>query len=102
MMSRSDAVQERQLVLMENMSKRLDKIMEGQTKLEDTNTVLQQENAKLKNQLSRLEGTKKKVSKRAKSSRSESNVEIPNDLRVSIILLLLRSTIAIITSIVSG
>ncbi|KAJ7360607.1 hypothetical protein OS493_015715 [Desmophyllum pertusum] len=55
--------------------------MEGQTKLEDTNTVLQQENAKLKNQLSRLEGTKKKVSKRAKSSRSESNVEIPNDLR---------------------
>ena len=32
---------------MERMSRRIDSILEGQKKLEDTNAVLQQENAKL-------------------------------------------------------
>ena len=47
MMAANDPVQERQLVLMERMSGRIDSILEGQKKLEDTNAVLQQENAKL-------------------------------------------------------
>ena len=51
MMAANDPVQERQLVLMERMSRRIDSILEGQKKLEDTNAVLRQENAKLKNQL---------------------------------------------------
>ena len=89
MMAANDPVQERQLVLMERMSRRIDSILEGQKKLEDTNAVLQQENAKLKNQLASLEGqAKKKGNKRSKSSRRESNVVIPNHLRVSILLLL--------------
>ena len=89
MMAANDPVQERQLVLMERMSRRIDSILEGQNKLEDTNAVLQQENAKLKNQLASLEGqAKKKGNKRSKSSRRESNVVIPNDLRVNILLLL--------------
>ena len=89
MMAANDPVQERQLVLMERMSRRIDSILEGQKKLEDTNAVLQQENAKLKNQLASLEGqAKKKGNKRSKSSRRESNVVIPNYLRVSILLLL--------------
>ena len=67
---------------MENMSKRLDKILDGQKKLEETNAVLQEENAKLKNQLSRLEATKR-VNKRSRSARTDSSVDIPNDLRVS-------------------
>ena len=69
MMAANDPVQERQLVLMERMSRRIDSILEGQKKLEDTNAVLQQENAKLKNQLASLEGqAKKKGNKRSKSS----------------------------------
>ena len=89
MMAANDPVQERQLVLMERMSRRIDSILEGQKKLEDTNAVLQQKNAKLKNQLASLEGqAKKKGNKRSKSSRRESNVVIPNDLRVNILLLL--------------
>ena len=89
MMAANDPVQERQLVLMERMSRRIDSILERQKKLEDTNAVLQQENAKLKNQLASLEGqAKKKGNKRSKSSRRESNVVIPNDLRVNILLLL--------------
>ena len=89
MMAANDPVQERQLVLMERMSRRIDSILEEQNKLEDTNAVLQQENAKLKNQLASLEGqAKKKGNKRSKSSRRESNVVIPNYLRVSILLLL--------------
>ena len=89
MMAANDPVQERQLVLMERMSRRIDSILEGQKKLEDTNAVLQQKNAKLKNQLASLEGqAKKKGNKRSKSSRRESNVVIPNHLRVSILLLL--------------
>lgn len=73
--------QERQLVLMETMNKRLDSILEGQKKLEEKNMNLQQENAKLKSQLER-----KTVQTRRRSTRSSSkpsNVEIPNDLRVS-------------------
>ena len=89
MMAANDPVQERQLVLMERKSRRIDSILEGQKKLEDTNAVLQQKNAKLKNQLASLEGqAKKKGNKRSKSSRRESNVVIPNYLRVSILLLL--------------
>ena len=37
MMAANDPVQERQLVLMERMSRRIDSILEGQKKLEDTN-----------------------------------------------------------------
>ena len=73
--------QERQLVLMETMNKRLDSILEGQKKLEEKNMNLQQENAKLKSQLER-----KTVQMRSRSTRSsskQSNVEIPNYLRVS-------------------
>ena len=89
MMAANDPVQERQLVLMERMSRRIDSILEGQKKPEDTNAVLQQKNAKLKNQLASLEGqAKKKDNKRSKSSRRESNVVIPNYLRVGILLLL--------------
>ena len=89
MMAANDPVQERQLVLMERKSRRIDSILEGQKKLEDTNAVLQQKNAKLKNQLASLEGqAKKKGNKRSKSSLRESNVVIPNYLRVSILLLL--------------
>ena len=86
MMAANDPVQERQLVLMERMSRRIDSILEGQKKLEDTNAVLQQKNAKLKNQLASLQGqAKRKGNKRSKSSRRESNVVIPNYLRVSIL-----------------
>ena len=89
MMAANDPVQERQLVLMERKSRRIDSILEGQKKLEDTNAVLQQKNAKLKNQLASLQGqAKRKGNKRSKSSRRESNVVIPNDLRVNILLLL--------------
>ena len=89
MMAANDPVQERQLVLMERKSRRIDSILEGQKKLEDTNAVLQQKNAKLKNQLASLQGqAKRKGNKRSKSSRRESNVVIPNYLRVSILLLL--------------
>lgn len=71
------------------MSRRIDSILEGQKELEDTNAVLQQENAKLKNHLLSLEGqAKKKASKRSKSSHRESNFVILKDLRVSILLLL--------------
>ncbi|CAH3158498.1 unnamed protein product, partial [Pocillopora meandrina] len=88
-MAANDPVQERQLVLMERMSRRIDSILEGQKKLEDTNAVLQQENAKLKNQLASLEGqAKKKGNKRSKSSRRESNVVIPNDLRMLVLVLI--------------
>lgn len=57
--------QERQLVLMETMNKRLDSILEGQKKLEEKNMNLQQENAKLKSQLER-----KTVQTRRRSTRS--------------------------------
>lgn len=73
--------QERQLVLMETMNKRLDSILEGQKKLEEKNMNLQQENAKLKSQLERKTVQMRRCSTR--SSSKQSNVEIPNDLRVS-------------------
>ena len=73
--------QERQLVLMETMNKRLDSILEGQKKLEEKNMNLQQENAKLKSQLERKTVQTRRRS--TKSSSKQSNVEIPNDLRVS-------------------
>ena len=46
MMAANDPVQERQLVLMERMSRRIDSILEGQKKLEDTNAVLQKKKCK--------------------------------------------------------
>ena len=73
--------QERQLVLMETMNKRLDSILEGQKKLEEKNMNLQQENAKLKSQLERK--TVQTGERSTRSSSKQSNVEIPNDLRVS-------------------
>lgn len=73
--------QERQLVLMETMNKRLDSILEGQKKLKEKNMNLQQENAKLKSQLERKTVQTRRHSTR--SSSKQSNVEIPNDLRVS-------------------
>ena len=86
MATRYDSAQERQLLLMENMNKRLDAILESQKKLEQSNAVLKEDNDKLKNQLAhaKLDGTRRKTSKRP-SSRSDSNVDIPNDLRVSIL-----------------
>lgn len=74
------------LFLWKEWVERIDSILEGQKKLKNTNAVLQQENAKLKNQLASLEGqAKKKGNKRSKSSRRDSNVVIPNDLRVNIL-----------------
>lgn len=66
---------------METMNKSLDSILEGQKKLEEKNMNLQQENAKLKSQLERKTVQTRKRSTR--SSSKQSNVEIPNDLRVS-------------------
>ena len=67
--------QERQLVLMETMNKRLDSILEGQKKLEEKNMNLQQENAKLKSQLERKTMQTRRCSTR--SSSKQSNAEKP-------------------------
>ena len=78
--NQSSAAQERQLILMERMNRRLDLILEGQMKLEEANGNLQRENTQLKNELAKQERVKMK-SKRASKGR-ESRVEIPNDLKV--------------------
>ena len=83
-MNQSSAAQERQLILMERMNRRLDSILESQKKLEETNSNLQFENTKLRNELAKKERVMK--SKRASKSR-ESSVEIPNDLKVKYILI---------------
>ena len=84
--NQSSAAQERQLILVERMNRRLDSILEGQKKLEETNSNLQLENMKLKNELAKQERVMK--SKRASKSR-ESSVEIPNDLKVKYIIILI-------------
>ena len=50
-MDPSNALQERQLVLMETMNRRLESIQEGQKKLEEANATLRNENEMLRNQL---------------------------------------------------
>ena len=83
--NQSSAAQERQLILMERMNRRLDSILEGQKKLEETNSNLQLENAKLKDELAKQE---RRVMKSRRGSKSrESCVEIPNDLKVKYILI---------------
>lgn len=79
-MTTSNAQQERQLLLMERMSGKIDSIVESQKKLEDANRGLQQENERL-----RIELQKKEKQKRCGSriSRRSSTVEIPSELRVS-------------------
>ena len=80
-MATNSASQERQLILMEKMSKRLDSIQESQKKLEETNARLLEENTKLKNDLAKQE-RQQKGRRTSRSSRRDSNVEIPSDLRV--------------------
>ena len=82
--NQSSAAQERQLILMERMNRRLDSIWESQKKLEETNSNLWFENSKLKNELAKHERVMK--SKQASKTR-ESSVEIPDDLRVRYILI---------------
>ena len=76
-----DAVQERQLVLMEKMNRRLDAIQEGQKKLKEANATLRNENETLRTELERQQTQK---SRRGRKSRVQSTVEVPNDLRVGI------------------
>ena len=83
--NQSSAAQERQLILMERMNRRLDSIFEGQKKLEETNSNLQLENTRLKNELAKQE-RRVMTSKRGSKSR-ESCVEIPNDLKVKYTLI---------------
>ena len=74
--------QERQLVLMESMKRRLGSILESQKKLEEKNATLQQENVKLRSELSkqeRLNNTKRS----SKRKHTESKVD-PMDLRVGL------------------
>ena len=79
--NQSSAAQEKQLILMERMNRRLDSILEGQKKLEETNSNLQLENTRLKNELAKHERRVNMTSKWGSKSR-ESCVEIPNDLKV--------------------
>ena len=83
--NQSSAAQERQLILMERMNSRLDSILEGQKKLEETNSNLQLENTRLKNELAKQE-CRVMTSKRGSKSR-ESCVEIPNNLKVKYTLI---------------
>ncbi|XP_068686262.1 uncharacterized protein [Montipora foliosa] len=77
-----DAVQERQLVLMEKMNRRLDAIQEGQKKLEEANATLRNENETLRTELERQQQLQKtQKSRRGRKSRVQSTVEVPNDLR---------------------
>ena len=79
-MTTSNAQQERQLLLMERMSGKIDSIVESQKKLEDANRGLQQENERLKIELQKKEKQKRRGSR---ISRQSSTVEIPSELRVS-------------------
>ena len=80
-----DAVQERQLVLMEKMIRRLDAIQEGQKKLEEANATLRNENETLRTELERQQQLQKtQKSRRGRKSSVQSTVEVPNDLRVGI------------------
>lgn len=79
-MTTSNAQQERQLLLMERMSGKIDSIVESQKKLEDANRGLQQENERLRIELQKKEKQKRRGSR---ISRRSSTVEIPSELRVS-------------------
>ena len=79
-MTTSNAQQERQLLLMERMSGKIDSIVESQKKLEDANRGLQQENERLRIELQKKEKHKRRGSR---ISRRSSTVEIPSELRVS-------------------
>ena len=81
--NQSSAAQERQLILMERMNRRLDSILEGQKKLEEANTNLQLENTKLKNELAKQE--RRVIKCKGGSKSRESCVEILNDLKVKYI-----------------
>ena len=76
--NQSSAAQERLLIIMKRINRRLDSILEGQKKLEVTNSNLQLENTMLKNKLVKQERRVLK-SKRGSKSR-ESCVEILNNL----------------------
>ena len=80
-MASSNALQERQIVLMEAMNRRLESIQEGQKELEETNAALQKENDLLKTQLERQQSTSQ--SRRFNRKQSRTSVEIPSDLAVS-------------------
>ena len=81
MMASGSPLQERQLVLMEKMNRRLESIVESQRKLEETNARLQQENSRLKTELARKERVQT-IKRGSKRSCRESSVEVPMDLRV--------------------
>ena len=88
MIAANDPVQERQLVLMERMGRRIDSRRAKETKRYECSPSARKCKAE-EPLLASLEGqAKKKGNKRSKSSRRESNVVIPNDLRVSILLVL--------------
>ena len=80
-MASSNALHERQIVLMEAMNRRLESIQEGQKKLEETNAALRKENDLLKTQLERQQSTSQ--SRRFNRKQSRTSVEIPSDLAVS-------------------
>ncbi|XP_015763921.1 PREDICTED: uncharacterized protein LOC107342925 [Acropora digitifera] len=77
-MTTSNAQQERQLLLMERMSGKIDSIVESQKKLEDANWGLQQENERLRIELQKKEKQKRRGSR---ISRRSSTVKIPSELR---------------------
>ena len=79
-MTTSNAQQERQLLLMERMSGKIDSNVESLKKLKDTNRGLQQENGRLRIELQRKEKQKRRGSR---ISRRSSTVEIPSEPRVS-------------------
>ena len=79
-MTTSNAQQERQLLLTERISGKIDSIVESQEKLEDANRGLQQENESLRIELKKKEKQKRRGSR---ISRRSSTVEIPSELRVS-------------------
>ena len=70
--------QERQLVLMESMNRRLDSFLASQKKLEEKNATLQQENVKLRSELSkqeRLNNTKRRVKEKCQRIKKGKNEE---------------------------
>ncbi|XP_067027698.1 uncharacterized protein [Acropora muricata] len=77
-MASSNALHERQIVLMEAMNRRLESIQEGQKKLEETNAALRKENDLLKTQLEGQQSTSQ--SRRFNRKQSRTSVEIPSDL----------------------
>ena len=75
------AQQERQLLLIERMSGKMDAICDSQKRLQDANASLRQENERLRDELQKKE---KQGNRRGlRNSRRSSTVEIPNELRVS-------------------